>query len=86
MLDRLQKMILKNKPGTWLVTYLVTFILLHNAALIIDHDASYASKHGMKVGFQARQSPSLHFPLFPLSQSRSRSGWPDRVPSPRSTT
>ena len=66
VLDRLQKMILKNKPGTWLVTYLVTFILLHNAALIIDHDASYASKHGMKVGFQARQSLNLHFPLFPL--------------------
>lgn len=49
LLDRLQKMILKNKPSTWLVTYLVIFILLHNAALIINHDASYARKHGMKV-------------------------------------
>lgn len=49
LLDRLQKMVLKNKQSSWLVTYLVTFILLHNTALITAHDASYARKHGMKV-------------------------------------
>lgn len=49
LLDRLQKMIAKNKQNTWLVTYLVIFILLHNTALITAHDASYARKHGMKV-------------------------------------
>lgn len=51
LLDKLQKTILKNKPGTWFVTYLVTFILLHNAAMIVAHDASYAFKHGMKRRF-----------------------------------
>ncbi|KJZ78316.1 hypothetical protein HIM_02354 [Hirsutella minnesotensis 3608] len=51
MLEVLQKMVLKNKQMTWLVTYLVTFILLHNTALITAHDASYARKHGMKRRF-----------------------------------
>ncbi|KAL7913134.1 hypothetical protein GGI35DRAFT_278475 [Trichoderma velutinum] len=48
LLDNLQKVMLKNKPSSWLVTYLVTFILLHNVALITKHDAGYARKHGMK--------------------------------------
>jgi hypothetical protein len=51
LLDKLQKTILKNKHSTWFVTYLVTFILLHNTALITAHDAKYARKHGMKRRF-----------------------------------
>lgn len=50
MLDKLQKMTQSNKQKTWLTTYLVTFILLHNIALITEHDAGYARKHGIKVG------------------------------------
>lgn len=49
MLDMLQKMTQATKQKTWLTTYLVTFIFLHNIALITDHDARYAKKHGMKV-------------------------------------
>ncbi|KAG5917338.1 hypothetical protein E4U53_004205, partial [Claviceps sorghi] len=48
LLDKLQKMVLKNKQSTWFVTYLVTFMLLHNAALITAHDAAYARKHGIR--------------------------------------
>ncbi|RSL66788.1 hypothetical protein CEP54_003581 [Fusarium duplospermum] len=51
LLDKLQKMMSKNKQSTWLVTYLVVFILLHNTALITAHDAGYAKKHGMKRRF-----------------------------------
>ncbi|KAG6122756.1 hypothetical protein E4U13_001292 [Claviceps humidiphila] len=51
VLDKLQKMVLKNKPDTWFVTYLVLFLLLHNAALITAHDASYARKHGILSRF-----------------------------------
>ncbi|RDA89737.1 hypothetical protein CP533_1053 [Ophiocordyceps camponoti-saundersi (nom. inval.)] len=51
MLELLQKMVLKNKQATWLVIYLVTFILLHNTSLITAHDAGYARKHGMKRRF-----------------------------------
>ncbi|OAA33000.1 hypothetical protein AAL_00465 [Moelleriella libera RCEF 2490] len=51
LLDRLQGMFMKSKPSTWLVTYLVTFMLLHNAALLIKHDAAYARKHGMRRRF-----------------------------------
>lgn len=49
LLDKLQKLMLKNKPSTWFTTYLVVFILLHNMSLITAHDASYARKHGMQV-------------------------------------
>ncbi|KAK6448342.1 hypothetical protein FP744_10004592 [Trichoderma asperellum] len=51
LLDNLQKVMLRNKPTSWLVTYLVSFILLHNIALITKHDASYAEKHGMNRRF-----------------------------------
>jgi hypothetical protein len=49
-LEELQKMTQDKKQKTWITTYLVTFILLHNIALITKHDAEYAKKHGMKVG------------------------------------
>jgi hypothetical protein len=48
-LEDLQKMTQEKKQKTWLTTYVVTFILLHNIALITRHDADYARKHGMKV-------------------------------------
>lgn len=50
-LETLQTMTQAKKPRTWLTTYLVTFILLHNVALITAHDEGYAKKHGMKVRF-----------------------------------
>jgi hypothetical protein len=50
LLRQLDKAFRKYKHPNWLVTYLVSFILLHNAALITAHDAKYAQKHGMKVG------------------------------------
>lgn len=49
LLERLQETIFQNKQANWFVTYLVIFILLHNTSLIIEHDANYAKKHGMKV-------------------------------------
>lgn len=51
-LEELQKMTQDKKQKTWLTTYLVTFILLHNIALITRHDAEYARKHGIRVGLQ----------------------------------
>lgn len=51
LLERLQRIILKNKHENWLVIYLVIFVLLHNISLIIAHDASYATKHGILVSF-----------------------------------
>ncbi|KHO00008.1 uncharacterized protein MAM_01931 [Metarhizium album ARSEF 1941] len=61
LLDKLQKMILKNKQSTWFVTYLVTFMLLHNAALITAHDAAYARKHGMKRRFAREDKVKEYF-------------------------
>lgn len=50
-LERLQKLTIENRPKGWLVNYVATFILLHNIALVIKHDAGYARKHGMKKRF-----------------------------------
>lgn len=49
MLENLQAMTQANKHQTWFTTYLITFILLHNVALLCQHDAGYARKHGIKV-------------------------------------
>ena len=49
MLENLQAMTHANKHQTWFTTYLITFILLHNVALLCQHDSSYARKHGFKV-------------------------------------
>lgn len=50
ILEELRVMTEGNNHATWLTTYLVTFILLHNVALLCQHDAGYARKHGIKVG------------------------------------
>ncbi|KAL2023444.1 hypothetical protein VTK56DRAFT_2440 [Thermocarpiscus australiensis] len=55
-LEELQKMTQEKKQRTWLTTYLVTFILLHNIALITKHDAEYAKKHGMKRRFAREEN------------------------------
>lgn len=49
MLENLQTMTQANKQHTWFTTYLITFILLHNVALLCQHDTGYARKHGIKV-------------------------------------
>ncbi|KAI1409767.1 hypothetical protein F5Y13DRAFT_87992 [Hypoxylon sp. FL1857] len=49
MLENLQAMTQANKHQTWFTTYLITFILLHNVALLCQHDAGYARKHGIKL-------------------------------------
>ncbi|KAI1390162.1 uncharacterized protein F4822DRAFT_226236 [Hypoxylon trugodes] len=49
MLESLQAMTQANKNQTWFTTYLITFILLHNVALLCQHDAGYARKHGIKL-------------------------------------
>ncbi|KAJ3494896.1 hypothetical protein NLG97_g3782 [Lecanicillium saksenae] len=51
VLDQLQKIVQKNKQSNWLVTYYVDFMLLHNASMIISHDAGYAIKHGINRRF-----------------------------------
>lgn len=56
VLEGLERMVSKRKLNTWMVAYLVTFLLLHNTALITAHDAGYARKHGMNVSKQGRES------------------------------
>ncbi|KAJ3551803.1 hypothetical protein NPX13_g11272 [Xylaria arbuscula] len=75
MLENLQSITTANKQQTWFTTYLITFILLHNVALLCQHDASYARKHGMKVckGGHGQGIPigCKHPPgIFPLLQQR----------------
>lgn len=49
VLEKVEKMVSKKQLDTWMGTYLATFMLLHNASLIIAHDKDYAKKHGIKV-------------------------------------
>ncbi|KAL5614365.1 hypothetical protein BROUX41_004471 [Berkeleyomyces rouxiae] len=58
LLKLLQEMARKNDKSTWLVLYLVTFIMLHNIALITAHDAGYAQKHGLERRFAREKKVS----------------------------
>jgi hypothetical protein len=49
ILEKLQKIILENKPRNWFCIYLCIFVLLHNCALMTQQDTAYAKKHGLKV-------------------------------------
>ncbi|KAI1760395.1 hypothetical protein GGR53DRAFT_89129 [Hypoxylon sp. FL1150] len=49
MLETLQSMTHANQKKTWFTTYIITFILLHNVALLCQHDAGYARKHGIQL-------------------------------------
>ena len=51
VLQGLDKMLMKRETHTWMVRYLVIFMLLHNTALITAHDAGYARKHGIQVKY-----------------------------------
>ncbi|KAK0618456.1 hypothetical protein B0T17DRAFT_509996 [Bombardia bombarda] len=55
-LEELQRLTQDKRQKNWFVTYLVTFILLHNIALITRHDADYARKHGMKRRFAREEN------------------------------
>ncbi|KAL8370743.1 hypothetical protein RB595_000883 [Gaeumannomyces hyphopodioides] len=91
-LDQLQNFTQENRQKTWLTTYLVTFVLLHNIALVIQHDASYARKHGIERRFAREDKVKQYFvailqgpPRFwPTSIT---GGTPNRLPPmSRSTT
>ncbi|TRX96542.1 hypothetical protein FHL15_002444 [Xylaria flabelliformis] len=68
MLENLQSITQANKQHTWFTTYLITFILLHNVALLCQHDTGYARKHGMKTRF-AREDMVREYQLgiYPFS-------------------
>jgi hypothetical protein len=51
VLDMLTKLIGTNKPSSWYTTYLCVFVLLHNCAMLTEHDAGYAKKHGLEVSY-----------------------------------
>lgn len=57
-LEILQTMTQQKRQKTWLTTYFVSFILLHNVALITRHDMDYAKKHG--IG--AKGGDKVNFP------------------------
>lgn len=49
VLQALERLVLKRDPKTWVVRYLVIFMLLHNASLVIADDAAFARKRHFEV-------------------------------------
>jgi hypothetical protein len=45
VLDKLQKLILTNRPNRWFTMYLCILILLHNCSMITKYNAGYAKKY-----------------------------------------
>lgn len=53
VLQELERLFLKRDPSTWVVRYLVIFMLLHNTSLVIADDAAFARKHNFEVSVTA---------------------------------
>jgi hypothetical protein len=49
VLEDLQKLILSNKPSSWMTVYLITFMSLHNCATITHENYRNARKQGLRV-------------------------------------
>jgi hypothetical protein len=49
-LEDYQKLVLSNKPETWLTVYLVTFLSMHSCAKVSEENYKNARKQGLKVG------------------------------------
>ncbi|KAK2803707.1 hypothetical protein FQN50_006925 [Emmonsiellopsis sp. PD_5] len=48
VLEGFQKLVLTNKPRSWLTVYLVTFMLLHSVAVITAENYKNARQHGLR--------------------------------------
>jgi hypothetical protein len=65
VLDDFQKVVLSNKPSSWLTVYLITFMSLHSCASVSSENFQNARKHGLRVRSphtQIRVKPSLIIP------------------------
>jgi hypothetical protein len=56
VLEGFQKMVLANKPKSWMTIYLITFFSLHSCATLSAENYQNARKHGLKVSFFVSQS------------------------------
>jgi hypothetical protein len=51
VLEDFQKIVLTNKPKSWMTVYLITFMFLHSCATLSAENYQNARKHGLKVSF-----------------------------------
>lgn len=49
VLEDFQKIVLANKPRSWLTIYLCTFMFLHSCAALSAENYANARKHGLRV-------------------------------------
>ncbi|PWI64144.1 hypothetical protein PCL_12096 [Purpureocillium lilacinum] len=71
LIGRLQSMMNKDRKGTWLVIYLVTFMLLHNTTLLIGHGAHSPPEPGVQV----RSTSTLHIKMANMAVSLTLFAW-----------
>src|SRR5436190_8709253 len=51
VLEDFQKIVLSNKPSSWLTVYLITFMSLHSCASVSAENYNNARKHGLRVRY-----------------------------------
>jgi hypothetical protein len=49
VLEDFQKIVLSNKPGSWMTVYLITFMSLHSCSKVSEENYRNARKHGFRV-------------------------------------
>lgn len=51
VLEGFQKLVMANKPKSWMTIYLITFMFLHSCAALSEENYCNARKHGLKRRF-----------------------------------
>jgi len=79
VLDDLQKLIMSNKPSSWLTVYLTTFMSLHQCATICAENYRNARRQGLRVRHPPESKTAFreHFskqPLFQILMNSSQTG------------
>jgi hypothetical protein len=59
VLENFQKIVLSNKPKSWMTIYLITFMSLYSCARLTAENYQNARKHGLKVRFQSPSRSTL---------------------------
>jgi hypothetical protein len=57
VLEDFQKLVLENRPKSWMTIYLITFMSLHSCAKVSEENFKNARKHGLRVWFITSPRP-----------------------------
>lgn len=81
VLENFQKIVLNNKPKSWMTIYLITFMSLYSCARLTAENYHNARKHGLKVCSHSVPFVMRHFKDRVANHKRNSGGSPSQCSS-----